>query len=92
MNTFLSERAQMEKERLERQKRLREMGKLPAEDTAPPVKRQRSQSVEKIEVNGGATTSKNGASVIFGKTKPVGVAKATAESRFWEGEIRQLAE
>jgi tyrosyl-DNA phosphodiesterase-1 len=89
-NSFLSERAQLEKERLERQRRLREMGKLPPEDAPPPSKRQRSESVEqKTAANGIASTSKTTVPVIFGKSKLFGAQKTTAENRFWDGEIRQ---
>jgi hypothetical protein len=81
-NTFLRERAQLERERLERQKRLRVQGKIPLEE--PPAKRQRSTSAEeKQDVKGKKPE------VVFSGF--ASLPKTTNASRFWTGEIRQSA-
>lgn len=89
MSTFLSERAQLEKERLERQKRLRPLTapELTAEDESedeePPAKRHKvsSSNLSYTRSNiSGVSSSSSSASAI-----------PTAEQEFWQGEIRQTA-
>lgn len=72
---FLSERAQMEKERLERQKRMRpdDSGEMGAESS----KRQRT------------TDTRAKASTTYKKVSTASMP--TIEQVFWEGELRQVA-
>ena len=86
---FLSQRAQLEKERLERQKRMRAQGTLPPEDAEPPAKRANT-----------GTDSSAASSNAKGKGREPGkieVAKSAntstyaRETLFWDGELRQTA-
>ena len=80
-SSFLSERAQLEKARLERQKRLRgEVGDDAGED-APPLKRQQPSSSSRVRLDkvslGSATLN------------PHSAPAASPDEVFWDGEIRQ---
>ncbi|KAF9529923.1 tyrosyl-DNA phosphodiesterase-domain-containing protein [Crepidotus variabilis] len=85
LNGFLSERAKLERERLERQKRLRphSISTIPTEedsedDDEPPAKRQ--------NISSSATTSR---SSVSGSAAKVDIP--TIEQVFWNGELRQTA-
>ncbi|EGN94780.1 hypothetical protein SERLA73DRAFT_171190 [Serpula lacrymans var. lacrymans S7.3] len=77
-SAFLSERAQLEKERLERQKRLRQDAGFEDENTAPPAKRQHISSSSRVSTNRRADTS-------------VSASSSSSTSVFWEGELRPVA-
>jgi tyrosyl-DNA phosphodiesterase-1 len=85
MSNFLSERALMEQERLERQKRLRP-------DTSFDEKEQQESSkrlhVSETRVNGKA---KSKAAVSASSSSFSSSAVPTIDQLFWEGEVRQIA-
>jgi tyrosyl-DNA phosphodiesterase-1 len=85
-NAFLSERAQLERERRERQKRLRPSSRKSTEDEesddeGPPAKRhQVSTSSSRLRSNVSSSSK------ILGST-----STPTIEQTFWNGELRQTA-
>ena len=85
-SSFLSERAQLEKARLERQKRLRNDGNDTEEDE-PRSKRQRLSSLSRARTHDKAYTFVSDSP---SPTAPNGSADAVpAAGLFWDGEIRQ---
>ncbi|KZT19086.1 phospholipase D/nuclease [Neolentinus lepideus HHB14362 ss-1] len=81
--SFLSERAQLEKARLERQKRFR--GEDASASTAPPTKRQHLSSSHLLaKADTTASFARRAAPVAY--TAPSG-----SEPFFWDGELRQTA-
>lgn len=96
-NSFISERVQLERARLERQKRVRaEAGLVELDDTndgddAPPEKRQRGPS-NSYRSNGrsnhASSSSHSGSGP--GVTNALGAGE-TEEKMFWQGELRQTA-
>ncbi|TDL27098.1 phospholipase D/nuclease [Rickenella mellea] len=100
VNAFMSERARMEKERLERQKRLRlERGESVDELAPPPSKRQRDSSYNerrrgdtsvRSTASGTASTSSSGRATPNGQQGASGASDGTQEL-FWEGTLRQTA-
>lgn len=86
-NAFLSERAQLERERRERQKRLRPSSSRKStedeesDDEGPPAKRHRvSTSSSRLRSNVSSSSK------ILGST-----STPTIEQTFWNGELRQTA-
>jgi tyrosyl-DNA phosphodiesterase-1 len=85
-STFLSERALMEKQRLERQKRLRSDTSFDEKDESS--KRQHLSSISEARPNGKAKASL-AASGSSGSSSTLNVP--TIDQVFWEGEARQVA-
>ncbi|KAG0694966.1 tyrosyl-DNA phosphodiesterase-domain-containing protein [Suillus ampliporus] len=96
--SFLSERAQMERERLERLKRVRGQDADDRGHSPPPAKRQHVSSSE-IHANGRANNvaSASSSSVFPGSLASSRAASAarppvpTSEQMFWDGELRPTA-
>ncbi|KAG1890452.1 tyrosyl-DNA phosphodiesterase-domain-containing protein [Suillus fuscotomentosus] len=95
--SFLSERAQMERERLERLKRLRGQDADDGGGISPPTKRQHIPSSEK-HANGRANiASASSSSVPSGSSASSRTASTsinstpTSEQLFWNGELRPTA-
>lgn len=87
---FLSEKALLEKERLERQKRLRrDAGLDDRSDAEGPSKRQYIYSSPESLTNGASEIEINAAASGSHSTSNLGVP--TIEQTFWEGEVRQTA-
>ncbi|KDQ55780.1 hypothetical protein JAAARDRAFT_159157 [Jaapia argillacea MUCL 33604] len=90
---FLSDRAQLERERLERQKRLRgemideEKDEIEVEELPPAKRHHPSSSNRPARANGGASSSSTISRSITGTSTPA----TTGEQLFWDGELRQTA-
>ena len=96
-STFLSERAQLEKERRDRQKRLRPESSLddnhPSSDSEedgairePSAKRQRLSSLSGVRTNNASTRPTSPSSA-----KYTSASVQTIDLVFWDGEFRQTA-
>ncbi|KAG6862098.1 hypothetical protein C0995_005908, partial [Termitomyces sp. Mi166 len=97
-SSFLSERAQMEKERLARQKRLRpdtsttSNGDDEDEDDElrePPAKRQQISRSYGVRADDNSASSSNQRGVEMPRQAPASVS--TIDQLFWNGELRQTA-
>lgn len=94
-NGFLSERAQMEKERRERQKRMRKEAGLDDDDNdqqagGRSAKRQHLSSSSGVRTNNGRPSPGSSSPQNAGSSKAA-VHVPTIEQVFWDGEFRQTA-
>ncbi|KAJ3502585.1 hypothetical protein NLJ89_g8817 [Agrocybe chaxingu] len=96
VSAFLSERAQLEKERRERQKRLRPQACTSVEDEdmedaeeEPPAKRQQlsSSKFSYVRPNGSVPSANGGGSDVSNTARSI----PTIDQVFWGGELRQTA-
>ncbi|TFK73058.1 phospholipase D/nuclease [Pluteus cervinus] len=94
-STFLSERAQMEKERRERQKRLRREAGLEVQDDddGRPAKRQHLSSSSRLRYgdSGSSSPPSSPPPEAMRNTKNIAPKVETINQVFWEGELRQTA-
>ena len=94
LSTFLSERAQLEKERRERQKRLRSQAGLPDSDQETeerPAKRHNfSSSLGSLADSSRSSTAPSN-SARQSPATPIVAHPAEGEELFFEGELRQTA-